>query len=321
MDIITESTLTDTVLYKAFSAQNDISAIVRASLKYSTIITKDMIMEQIIQIQRSKLTPISDEVLQGYLNGDVMLIYAKRGKVPQLLPFITLKMNGRYKSFVFVNNYGTLVEKEDTAGGTHLNIPMVNLYTLMEAAYVSKRYYEYPARVTKNISLMTTCCRMYSSMFLRILNKEYALSLNQAIFNEVNFCISKFFLENIWDMTSKETSKNYAFNMLSPTYRPNVDLLSDEYDLRNITNVEQLIDFIKTLDPSLEKLNLRYFTQCWLNTYKASTLFGVECLPYFLFTLEATIISSFIVNQPIISEIAKRTKGINTFYAELAKNI
>ena len=79
--------------------------------------------------------------------------------------------------------------------------------------------------------------------------------------------------------------------------------------------------FIATFSPRLGALNFRYFVQCFINTYKATSMFGMECLPYFLFTIQSSMIGSFIVNQPIISDITKTIKGMNNFYPELVKII
>ena len=53
----------------------------------------------------------------------------------------------------------------------------------------------------------------------------------------------------------------------------------------------------------------------------SSNILRAECLPYFLYTIEASMIGSFIVNQPMIADITKNIKGMNTFYPELTKAI
>ena len=90
---------------------------------------------------------------------------------------------------------------------------------------------------------------------------------------------------------------------------------------KNVNTIEDLIEFLKTISPRLADINFRYFLQCFINTYKAGAMFGLECLPYFLYTIEASMIGSFLVNQPIISDITKNIKGMNQFYPELVKAI
>ena len=63
--IFTEATLTDSVLYKAFNANSDMTSILLKATKDSTIITEDYIQEQILQINRTKISPLADDVLNA----------------------------------------------------------------------------------------------------------------------------------------------------------------------------------------------------------------------------------------------------------------
>ena len=91
------------------------------------------------------------------------------------------------------------------------------------------------------------------------------------------------------------------------------------YKAKEISNIEELMELLKEVSPRLTNLNYRYFIQAWINTYKAPSLFGLECLPYFLFTISCSLLGSFIVNQPIITNVTNNVKGMNTFYNELVK--
>ena len=45
----------------------------------------------------------------------------------------------------------------------------------------------------------------------------------------------------------------------------------------------------------------------------------MEVLPYFLYTIQTTMTGSFLVNQPVISEVVKGIKGVSAYYPELTK--
>jgi len=77
--------------------------------------------------------------------------------------------------------------------------------------------------------------------------------------------------------------------------------------------------FIKSISPRLDTLSIRYFTEYYINTYRAPALLSMDTLPYMLFTLSTTYCGSFIVNQPTINDIIKNTKNSNIFYNELSK--
>ena len=158
-------------------------------------------------------------------------------------------------------------------------------------------------------------------MFLRILNKEYALSMDQEVYNRVSFCISRFFLDTIWGSQNFDINTAYSINSILGANKNDLMIVAETYNQASITNIADLINFLKTLTRRLDKLSTRYFAQGYINTYKASAIFGMECLPYFLYTIEASLIGSFLVNQPIINDIIKNIKGMNTFYAELSKSV
>jgi hypothetical protein len=84
------------------------------------------------------------------------------------------------------------------------------------------------------------------------------------------------------------------------------------YDNSNIETMEDLIKFISEMSPRMAGANFRYFLERFINTYKPAAILGLECLPYFLFVVQSSLIGSFIVNQPIITDITK-TKAIPEF--------
>lgn len=321
MSVYQESSLNDSIVFKSLNNQSQITLLINECIKNGIILDSSYIEEQLLQIKKTRISPLADNVLRAYEQGEIILIYAKNMKVPQAIPFTILKMQGSLKAVIFVNNYGTLTTNDKAGGDQYLNMPMKDLYVLMEGAYTALSYNVYPIHFIKNLGLMKLCVTIYTQMFLRILNKEYALSMDKEVFNRVSFCISRFFLDNIWGSTNADINTAYSINIILGANKQDLMLVAESYNQANITDINQLITFLKTITRRLDKLTFRYFTQYYLQTYKAGALFGMECLPYFLYTIEATLIGSFLVNQPIISDITKNIKGMNTFYAELSKAV
>lgn len=319
MSIITESSLSDSVIFQSMNRQSELVSMINACIKNSIVIEPSHIEEQLMQIRRTHLSPLVDNVLSQYENGNIVLLHSKIAKVPQAIPFTVVKVQGGIKTFVFTNNYGSFVKNEKGGGQQYLNIGMKDLYVLMEGAYTALSYSKYSAGLTKNLGLMKLCSTIYTSMIMRILNKEYALSVDPELYNRTSFCVSKFFLERIWGSTNDDINTTYAMSSIIGANRADLNIVSDSYLHASVNTIEDLIAFLKTLSPRLSTLNMRYFTQCYLNTYKASALFSMECLPYFLYVVETALLGSFLVNQPVITDILKGIKGMNTFYAELSK--
>ena len=197
---------------------------------------------------------------------------------------------------------------------------MKDLYVLMEGAFLALTYYEYPVKFQRSIGLMKLTNSIYTSMVIRILNREYSLSLDQDLFNKVSFCVSRFYLERIWGCDNRDMVFNYALQTCSTTLvRANMTILDNEYTQANIHSLDQLIQFIKKISPRLDSMNIRYFIECYLNQYKDIALLSVDTLPYFIFTIAATYCGSFMVKQEVINDIIKNTKSSNIFYSELSK--
>lgn len=321
-ELYTEASLSDTVLYHYFNSHGEMTQTILTAIKNSIKIDASYIEEQLIQMKRLKMGALVDDVIGAFNNNDIVLLYSNVKKIPQAFPFFAAKSNGKVTVFIFLNNYSKIVnvgrDKHDT-----LDIGMKDLYALMESAYIAFKYSMYTKGFIRSTGLMKICAQIYVQMFMRIFNREYALVSDRETYDKVSFVIGKFFLANVWGSQNSEINYSYAKGILDTTNINSQMLMSldDEYESHQIHNIEELISFIKTISPRLETLNLRYFSERWMNTFKPSALFGIESITYFLFIVEATMIGSFLVNQPIINDILKNTKGINIFYPELVKAI
>lgn len=318
-----EAALSDSIIFQSFNQNAEMTSTLVSAIKDSTIITEKHIDFQLETIRRTRYSPLVEDVLQSFEDGNIIIMYANGiKKVPQAFPFFVTKLQGKIKAIVFVNNYGTLSKVDSATGKQALDIPVKDLYVLMEGAFTAYNYALYPNKVNKSLGLMKLSCNIYTSMILRILNKEYAISMDQDLNNKVSFCIAKFFLQSVWGFNNQDVILSYARSVIrNAVNMAEYVALSELYEKANIKTIDELIVFIRDLSPRLKSINFRYFLQCYINTYKSGAMFGLECLPYFLYTIEAAQLGSFLVNQPIITDITKNIKGMNTFYPELTKAI
>ena len=324
-NVVIEMALSDSYIWQSFNNHAAITSIIINGIKNSKVITEDFIDEQIMQIERTHISPLSDKVLEAYRNGDIMLLQAKDGKIPQSLPFFVTKLQGKVKGIIFINNYGT-ISKTTVDGKKHLNISMKDLYVLMEGAFVAHNCAVYPGKLNRSMGLMKICCAIYTNMWMRLLNKEYSLGNDLDLYDSVTFCIGKFFLERVWQATNSEVINSYATSNIRTTVNRGINLATlsnilEQYDNAEIKTLDNLIEFLRNYSPRLKGMNYRYILQCYITMYKAPAIFSVEVLPYFLFAVQSSMIGSFITNQPIIMDVCKTVKGSNNFYSELTKVI
>lgn len=326
-EVYTETALSDSFIYGEFNRNSEFLSLVMNAMKKSKVITEEYISEQIAQIERTRLSPLVSKVLQAYRDGDIMIMHGDKDvRVPQSIPFLVTKIQGKVKSIIFTHNYGK-IGKAEASGIRHLDISYKDLYTLMESAYVAHNYHVYNNRLSKNLGLMKVTCSLYTNMITRIFNKAYSIMNEFELYDKVVFCIGKFYLERVWTSTNAEVNFSYALSNVKSTNGGrgvnvyDIQSINDEYDAAKIASIDDLIKFISDLSPRFKGISTRIFFQTYINTYKTASVFGMEVLPYFFFVIEASIIGSYIVNRDLIMDIMKITKGMNIFYPELSKAI
>ena len=316
---LTEASLGDSVIFNMMNNQKKLSNRINEAISSSVIINEQNIQEQLMQINRMHISPSDEYVVDTFRKGDIIILYNKNISITQAVPFITTKIGKTIKTFIFIAKYGNLTESQKVNGGVRLTTQTRDLYALMEGAYIQNQYTKNPLILTKNLGLMKLTTVIYTSMIMRILNREYALSIDESLYNRVSYSISRFYLERVWMCQNKDIIESYAIFTTSNADKTDISLVSDSYTNAHIEKLSDLFDFIKTLSPRISTVTTRYVVECYINLYHGASIFGIDCLPYFLFTLTSSLLGSFIVNQPVVSDILKNTKGMNGFYSELGK--
>lgn len=321
MSYFTEGTLSDSFIYGIFNNNQEMSKSIATAITKGQKLDRSYFEEQILQIKRTHLSPLADRVLASFENGEILFVYAPEIKITQSIPFVVVKLAGQMKGVVFLNNYGNIRESGMVNGGHGFSITMRDFYVLMESAYMAKSYYEYPTKLEKSIGLMKLGASIYRDMFMRIFNREFSVNTDPDLYQRISFVVARFFLTVVWSKnTSSDLATNYAMNILLNPNKADLLIVNDDYEKANITSVEELIEFISKMNPKMNDLRIRYFVQAYINTFKPGALLSMDCLPYFFFTLNATMLKSMIfVNQPIMSDIIKNNRNMNIYYSELSK--
>ena len=312
--ITTEASMEDSYIYNMFNDANQITRRLVQVLKDGIRVTPDKFEEQYLQIKKSHMSPLIREVMDAYDNGDIEIIRNENNvKIPTSLPFIVRRAGTRVISTIFISSFTTVDEDGN------LGIAARALYSIMESAYIGRLYHVNPARLLRNSSLARLMCEIYLNMYMRVLNRDYAISLEKDLYNNVMYVVSKFFYKNMWEMND-ENSTNYAISMLPPSR--NMIILNETieaYEQADVKSIPQLFEFIRGMAGRMKDLNIRLFIERWINSYNASAILAMDYLPYLFFVVSSTLLGSFLVSQKTISDIIKNTKRINSYYSELSK--
>ena len=314
-DYVCENTMEDSLVYKTFNQANGVVDKIVKYLSSGVPLDKSYIEDQYAIIRRGAgISPLSQKVLEAFNNGDIEIVWNNTEKVGVAMPFIVRrKSDGKVVSTIFINAFATI--KDDSI----LVIPAKQLYGLMEGAYIALKLQTDPVKVMKNAELMMTTASVYTEMMARILNKEYALTLDKVLYDKVCYCIKRFYLECVWEYPNTGLVSNYASSDLKYIQQFDLDALDSTYSKMEIKTIANLLEFVKSLSPRMSDLNLRYYIERFIKTYHGSSILSIDYLPYVFFVITNVVMSTFLVSQTALNDIIKNTKNINRFYSELAR--
>lgn len=315
-DIILESSMEDSYIYKTFNASNSLLEKLIKYIKTSTALDSSYFEEQYMQIKKSSVSPLSKKVIEAFDNGQIELLYSREEKIGISIPFIVRKKpDGKIVSTIFISSFSTINSDND------LTIPVKQLYALMETAYVALQMQMYPMKIQRNIGLMKICSSIYTQMMIRILNKEFAITSDKTLYEKVQYAFTRFFLGKVWEYPNEELVKGYAKQELKVLNGMDLDMLETEYTDSDIKDFNELLRFVSSLSPRMKELNGRYFIEYYIKTYHGASILSIDYLPYVFFVIINTILSSFLISQTALNDIVKNTRDINKFYPELSKTI
>ena len=314
-DYVCENTIEDSLVYKTFNQANGVVDKIVKYLSSGVPLDKSYIEDQYAIIRRGAgISPLSQKVLEAFNNGYIELVWNNTEKVGVAMPFIVRrKSDGKVVSTIFINAFATI--KDDSI----LVIPAKQLYGLMEGAYIALKLQTDPVKVMKNAELMMTTASVYTEMMARILNKEYALTLDKVLYDKVCYCIKRFYLECVWEYPNTGLVSNYASSDLKYIQQFDLDALDATYSKMEIKTIANLLEFVKSLSPRMSDLNLRYYIERFIKTYHGASILSIDYLPYVFFVITNVVMSTFLVSQTALNDIIKNTKNINRFYSELAR--
>lgn len=314
--LLTEASLSDSYMFGEINKSAMSSKKILTALRSGSRLDASYIQEQLIQIKKSRISPLCDNVLQAFSKKEIVLLYNKSVLVGKSIPFVCMNEAGKPTSFIFIADFSGVSED-----GASLTIDMKKLYVLMEAAFICREYYSEPWKFQRSPVLLKTLATIYSGMFMRLLNKEFSLSLDKNLYDSVNFSIAKFYLEKVAEIPNKDLVASYAMKTCVNPSKAYIDDANRKYDAVTINNVSDLIKFISTLSPKMENLTFKYFFERWIATFGTGAFLSLDTIPYLIYVINNVLLGGFLVNVVSLSEMIKNTKGINLYYPELSKII
>ena len=286
--------INDTFIYKHLNNNSAITNTVSAVLQSGEIITKDKLPEAFMLINKNFKFTLKHEVLSALDNGDLMMIFSEKKVMPTSMPFFLTRIQGKVVGVICINVYA--VKK-----GDDVEIDAKKLYCMLESALIARKLVITPSYFSST-PLITEGSAIYSSMFIRILNKKYSLNLDKSKMNKVIFLTSKFFILNHLGVSNSSSIDQYAFKNCVQGNPVIINQFNSSIDDDKVfQDLSTLIEFMK--EELFPDLTLRGFLEQWIYAYDASSVFALESAPYFIYNVISVTTGAYINNQYMLEEL------------------
>ena len=289
--------LQDTFIYKHLNSNNGITNTISKVMLEGEIVGKDVMQEAFMVIDKNFKFALKNRVMKALDDGQLIMIYAPNNvRMPQAIPwFLTMNSKGDIVAVICIDIYGT--RGKDTAD---IRIDPRKLYCLLEAAYVGRMSYFNSRTMAQRSSILSYGSSVYANMFVRVLNKKYALNVNKDKLNKVLFLASKFFLINLLGMPNNQTTDNYALKTCKNPNNLLIQQMSESFKDEDFTDLSSFILALATnvnTKDLVPGLTVRSYLEQFIFMYDGSALLSLESLPYFLYNLLSVTHGAYLNNQ------------------------
>ena len=286
----------DTFLYQSTNKNGAMDNVVSMMMNKGIVVTKEMLSNQYSTITNYFKFPLKADIMDAVESGLVVpMMYPKgiaaNNKVPTSLPFILTKdkKTGLVEAIAIIDNYAKFDENNEK----RVEIEANKLYCFLEGAYIARGLQLGFSSIRHNTTMYTEAVSIYAHMFIRVLNKEYALNVDKTAYNKVLFLAAKFFMINLLQMPDSDIVFNYATKAAGNISPIAVKRLNDNVPKDAYQDIGRFIQALSALGyliiNGMERLTVRDYIAKFIRAYGNASIFALEHLAYFMFAIISTV--------------------------------
>ncbi|MCM1219756.1 MAG: hypothetical protein NC548_35185 [Lachnospiraceae bacterium] len=273
-------------------------------LKNERAVTPEQLATAFSTIRNRVRSPIMNQLMDAIKKGDIVMVFAETVKIPLYLPFIVLQANGKYTGVVFLDHC------ECTPGETEYNVDPRKLKVSLESCYFALRMMAMDsAHSTKLVSpdLIRPATKIYTHSLIECINRKYSIKLDQIIYNQVSFMISRFFIGTVLGYNPDSSiMENFCLYDLKNPEIGIIRIVNDQFtpdDMKNVsTFITKLVD-VPELKGRIGKLNVSSLVQMYVSLYNAPMTLALEVFPYLVYNILSVIQTTYVNNYHMLKNI------------------
>jgi len=300
--------LKDTFL---FSMQDKSTALKAKMLNYDPTlddVSQEQLEEQLLIIQRRFNYPAKNIILSDFGVKIKPVFNKDRITIPSYLPSYLMN-NRNYNSdydkiiaIVNLTNYATKSKDSNV-----INIDPKQLFALLQTGEILLTCYDKWHSITLNQDINKLGAAIYSRMFVKVLDKMFAVNYDPIKADKLKFVASKFFLLNMLERSQTDTIDNLAYSTCTNnTTRNTINQFNEEFSSNAYKRFDYLIQQIQLSFDGLHNITVRTFIDQSIGMYGSSIILAWEFFPSFMNVISSTVIGGRLVNEAILEPVLGR---------------
>jgi hypothetical protein len=272
--------------------------------------------EPIRSLQKKEQRPLKSRVIMDYKDGLVVPVYEPTilSSIPVFIPMWVMNYNG--KLVVAVNLTQRARQDKKTKD---ITIYPKTLFGLLLAGSVMRALITNEQSILSSTKLLTSLSKIYSNIFVKILDKSFAISANEVYLDQIRYLTAKFFLSNVAGRGSSMFLTDIALKSTVNSSRNIVLQVDGEMPVESYENINSFVNGLSKTFKRLSELKYRNILAEMVKLYSAPSFLMAEYLPFFVANILLAETGSG-VNNEFSFETAMGKEG-TAVYAELSRLI
>lgn len=144
---------------------------------------------------------------------------------------------------------------------------------------------------------------MYAKMFVKVLDRMFAVNLDNIKADKLKFIAAKFYIMKLLGKSWNESAINTALTVCSNTTRNTILNFSKELDDAAFDRLDKVIELISEVVDGCSGLTVRAYLDTWMRLYGTSTIFALEYLPLFFHTIFSVAVGAHLNSEFVLESL------------------
>lgn len=280
---------------QAFGRTNIVSELAAVVQKETFVRANLSELDEVIKVcKRKEKGPLAARTILDLEQGGIVPIYHEEDlvNIPSYVPFWPYVRQGEVCVFVNLTRYG----KRNIDTG-EIVIPAKIFFGVTLGANIVRMISANPTRFTNSSELVVNTGIMYSRMIRKILDKNFAISVDSVLDDKVRYVFGKYFAKTVCGIQSESLVETIAAQCVEKTGISVVQSVNEVIPESAYESMETLLQVVRVEFKRLDKLGHRHIISDMARLYGITSVVGVDYFPYLVANIVTSTLSYNVNNE------------------------